>query len=138
MGKTLEKVSLKNFADIVLHSKELIKEDEIRVIEVEALVDTGAAFLCLPPEEIEKLGLLYSHTSEVSTANGKVKRRIFNGAIITIKGRDIQMQVMENDAATPPLIGYLVLETMDFVVDPKSQQVIPNPTHEGKWIIDLY
>jgi hypothetical protein len=48
------------------------------------------------------------------------------------------MQVMENDAATPPLIGYLVLEAMDFVVDPKSQQVIPNPTHEGKWIIDLY
>jgi clan AA aspartic protease len=138
MGKTIEKVTLKNFADIVRHAEGIIKEDEIREVEVDALVDTGAAFLCLPPEEIEKLGLLYSHTREVSTANGKVERRIFSGAVIIIKGRDIEMQVMENAPDTPPLIGYLILEAMDFVVDPKSQKVLPNPAHDGKWIIDLY
>ncbi|MEW6097407.1 MAG: hypothetical protein AB1567_12950 [bacterium] len=33
----------------------------------------------MPPEEIEKLGLMYSHTREVTTANDKVKRRIFHG-----------------------------------------------------------
>lgn len=132
----MEKVTVKNFADIVLHSKGMV--DEIRVVEVEGVVDTGAAFLCLPPEVIEKLGLLYSHTREVTTANGKVKRRIFNGAIIIIHDRDIQMQVMESDATTPPLIGYLVLETMDFVVDVKSQKIIPNPDHDGKWIMDMY
>ena len=123
MGKTIEKVTLKNFADIVRHSEGIINEDEIRELEVEALVDTGAAFLCLPPEEIEKLGLMYSHTREVSTANGRVERRIFSGAVIIIKGRDIQMQVMENAPGTPPLIGYLILEAMDFVVDPKSQKM---------------
>ena len=89
-------------------------------------------------EQIEKLGLLYSHTREVTTANGKVERRIFGGAVIIIQGRDIEMQVMENDAAAPPLIGYLILEAMDFVVDPKSQKILPNPAHDGKWIIDLY
>jgi clan AA aspartic protease len=138
MGKTLEKVTVKNFGDIVLLSKGMIGEDEIREVEVEALVDTGAAFFCLPPGEIEKLGLLYSHTREVTTANGKVGRRIFGGAVIIIQGRDIEMQVMENDAVTPPLIGYLILEAMDFVVDPKSQKILPNPAHDGKWIIDLY
>jgi clan AA aspartic protease len=138
MGKTTEKVTVKNFGDMVMHSKGLIKEDEIRVMEFEAMVDTGASFLCLPPREIEKLGLLYSSIREVTTANGRVKRRIFSGAVIIVKGRDIQMQVMENDATTPPLIGYLVLEAMDFVVDPKSQKIIPNPAHDGKWIMDLY
>lgn len=48
------------------------------------------------------------------------------------------MQVMENDVTTPLLIGYLVLETMDFVVDTKSQRIILNPEHDGKWIMDLY
>ena len=33
---------------------------------------------------------------------------------------DIQMAVMENDEDTPCLIGYLVLEALDFVVDPKG------------------
>jgi len=138
MGKTVEMVIVKNFGDILKKSEGLLKEDEIRTVEVEAVVDTGAAYLCLPPDEIRVLGLLYSHTREVKTANGRVKRRIFSGAVIIIQGRDIEMQVMENDVTTPLLIGYLVLETMDFVVDTKSQKLIPNPEHDGKWVMDLY
>jgi hypothetical protein len=34
MGKTVEKVTLKNFADIVRHSEGIINEDEIRELEV--------------------------------------------------------------------------------------------------------
>jgi clan AA aspartic protease len=105
---------------------------------VEAIVDTGAAFLCLPPDIIEKVGLLYSQTSEVRTANGNVKRRIFRAAEITIKGRSVTQSVMENDRNTPPLIGYLVLEEMDFVVDSKSQKISGNPENNGKWVMDLY
>ncbi|MCP4753218.1 MAG: hypothetical protein GY866_20195 [Proteobacteria bacterium] len=71
-------------------------------------------------------------------ANGRVERRIFSIASIDIGGREIRMDIMENDATTPPLIGYLVLETMDYVVDTKSQKIIPNPEHEGKLIADLY
>jgi clan AA aspartic protease len=138
MGKTVERVIVKNFVDIVLQTKGMVKEDEIRTAEVEALVDTGAAFLCLPPNVIERLGLMYSHTRGVTTANGRVERRIFHGAVIIIQDRDIQMQVMENDATTPALIGYLVLETMDLVVNTKLQKITPNPEHDGKWIMDLY
>ncbi|MGR3179458.1 MAG: retroviral-like aspartic protease family protein [Candidatus Anammoxibacter sp.] len=115
-----------------------MKEGEIRSVEIEGLVDTGAAYLCLPPKVIEELGLLYSHSRNVTTANGRVERRIFSGAVIIIQGRDIEMQVMENDTTTPSLIGYLVLETMDLVVDTRSQKLIPNPEHDGKWVMDLY
>ncbi|MBI4777692.1 retroviral-like aspartic protease family protein [Candidatus Desantisbacteria bacterium] len=138
MGRTVEKVIVKNLFDIAEHSKGMIKEDEIRTVEIEAMVDTGAAYLCLPPDVVEKLGLMYSHTREVTTANGRVKRRIFRGTIVIIQGRDIEVQVMENDATTPPLIGYLILEEMDFVVDPGLQRIIPNPEHDGKWVTDLY
>jgi len=45
---------------------------------------------------------------------------------------------MENkDDSVPALIGYLVLEEMDWVVDPKSG-IIGNPKNDGKWIIDMY
>jgi hypothetical protein len=36
------------------------------------------------------------------------------------------------------MVGYLVLENLDLVVDPKGQSVIPNPAHEGKFVMDLY
>lgn len=46
---------------------------------------------------------------------------------------------MENiDDNVPALIGYLVLEEMDWVVNPKTQKIIGNPENEGKWFIDMY
>jgi len=138
MGKIKEKVLVKNYVDIAKASEDLIQEDAIRSIEIEAIADTGAAFLCLPPNVIEKLGLLYSHSRRIITANGEAKRRIFSVASITIQDRETRMNVMENDQTTPALIGYLVLEDLDLVPDPKSQKLIPNPEHDGKWITDLF
>ena len=86
----------------------------------------------------EDLGLQFRKIVDISTANGKAMRRLFKGAEIELNGRSFVMDVMENDEATPALIGYLLLEALDFVVDPKTQKVIPNPNHNGKWIADLY
>ncbi|MBA7659419.1 hypothetical protein ES703_67397 [subsurface metagenome] len=138
MGKIIEKVIVRNFGDILEKKKGLITEEKIRAVEVEAIVDTGAAFLCLPPRVIEKLGLVYLHSRDVKTANGNVKRRIFGVAEITIKDRTIVMEIMENDETTPALIGFLVLENMDLISDPKSQKIIGNPENDGKWVMDLY
>lgn len=138
MGRAIEKVKVKNYGDVFQASKGLLSEDQIRTVEVDAVVDTGATYLCLPPSVIEQLGLLYSHSGRVKTANGDVERRIFSVADITIKDRTIRMDVMENDETTPPLIGYLVLEALDFVVNPKTQGLMGNPEHDGKWVVDLY
>jgi len=139
MGQTLEKVIVKNLFDVVNAEQNIIKESKIRSAEIEAIVDTGASNLCLPPKVIKKLGLHYSYSTPVKTANGTLELRIFDGATITIKGRKIQMQVMENiNDDVPALIGYLILEAMDWVVDPKSREIIGNPKNDGKWFVDMY
>ena len=138
MGRTVEKVKIKNYMDIFRASQDFLPKDQIRTAEVDAVVDTGATYLCLPPSVIEQLGLLYSRSGNVKTANGDVERRIFSVADITIRDRSVRMDVMENDGNTPSLIGYLVLEAMDFVVNPKTQGLMGNPEHDGKWIVDLY
>ena len=138
MGRIMEKVRVRNYLDAVKAAESEIEPDAVRTATVEALVDTGATYLSLPPSVIRRLGLSPLEPHRVMTANGIVERRVFGGAEFTIKGRTEQMSVLENDETTPPLIGYLVLEVLDFVVDPKSQELIPNPAHEGKWILDLF
>jgi clan AA aspartic protease len=139
MGKTLEKVLIKNDDDAVLYKNGYIKSNEIRSIEIEALVDTGAAYLCLPPKIIKELGLRYAFSKPVRTGNGSLELKIYRGAEIIIKDRSIVMQVMESkDDNVPALIGYLVLEEMDWVVNPKTQEIMGNPLNEGKWVIDMY
>lgn len=82
--------------------------------------------------------MTYSNSRNVKTANGEVKRKVFGGALISILGRETQASVMENDETTPTLIGSLVLEDLDLVPDPSSKKLIPNPAHEGKWVVDLF
>ncbi|MCZ6680890.1 MAG: aspartyl protease, partial [Candidatus Poribacteria bacterium] len=65
MGQTREKVILQNYGDILKAKEGLIAENEIRSIEVEAIVDTGATYLCLPPSVIEQLDLLYAQSTSV-------------------------------------------------------------------------
>jgi clan AA aspartic protease len=137
VGQITEKVIVKKFVDIAKLSEGLISEDAVRTVEIEAIVNTGAALLCLPPSVIAQLGLISTISRDVITANGAVKRRVFGGAAINIQGRETLMGVMENDETTPPLIGYLILEDLDFVVEPKAQKLTPNPAHDGKWISDL-
>ena len=126
------------YVDVFNASSGSLGESQVRTAEVDAIVDTGATYMCLPPSVTAELGLLYSHCERVRTANGAVGRRIFRGAEITIRDRCIQMSVMENDEDTPPLIGCLVLEGLDFVVDPKGQHLMPNHEHGGEWVADLY
>lgn len=139
MGRILETVIVKNFIDIALSEMNLKQPSEIRTVEIEAIVDTGATYLCLPPKIIKELGLPFAYSKPVKTGNGSLELRIFRGAEITIKDRYVQMQVMENvDDDVPALIGYLVLEEMDWVLNPKSQEIIGNPANDGKWMIDMY
>jgi clan AA aspartic protease len=139
MGKTLEKVVIRNFTDIEFAESGHIQPNQIRSVEIEAIVDTGATYLCLPPKIIQELGLRFAKSTPVKTGNGKLELRIFHNAEITIKDRTIEMRVMENkDDSIPALIGYLVLEEMDWVVNPKTQEIMGNPLNDGKWVIDMY
>jgi hypothetical protein len=56
---------------------------------------------------------------------------------LTIQGRSCTIDATEIPDAVPPLVGYVVLELLDFVVDPANQQIIPNPAHNGKFMHDL-
>ncbi len=69
---------------------------------------------------------------------GDLLQQLENRGRVVIRERSVQMAVMENDGSTPTLVGYLILEALDFVVDPKGQQLIANPASEGKWVVDLY
>ena len=82
--------------------------------------------------------MLYSHARQITTANGPGQRRIFTGAEVAVMGRNKAVSVMGNDETTPALIGYPVLKSLAFVVDPTKQKLIGNSERDRQWIADLY
>jgi len=127
MGRTLLKAHVTNVVDVLAVTTNSKKSSDVPAIDVEFLVDTGAAMLCLPSSIIKQLGLVQYNEATVSTA-----------IRIEVLDRHATLDVMENDDDTPPLLGYIPLEMMDLQVNPKEQVVMPNPANNGKWLIDLF
>ena len=137
MGTINQKARLQNSGDLSVARSGKLPRTEVRMLEVEFLVDTGAAMLCLPPEQIAASGLRKLHEREVVTANGVVKRGVYEPVFIQVLDREANLDVMELPAGTPPLLGYLPLEALDLYPNPKERKLEGNPKYDGKMVMDL-
>lgn len=78
------------------------------MLETDAIVDTGATYVCPSSKNTETLGLPFHNTINIKTANGKASLKNFEGAKIELKGRSFVMEVMENDEDIPALIRLFI------------------------------
>jgi clan AA aspartic protease len=99
-------------------------------IQVEALVDTGATFMCVTEEIATQLGFDVTEVSQqvVTLADGHMRKVPKIAPIeITFENRAYVTEaiVLGNE----PLLGVIPLEAMDLIVDPRRQMVAVNPQH---------
>ena len=72
------------------------------------------------------------------TTNGVRRRAVFEPVRLELMGRNGVFQVVEVDDSVPNLLGQIPLEYLDFVVDPRSQKLVPNPEHGDKQMSEEY
>jgi predicted aspartyl protease len=137
MGKIMQKAIIENAYDIGAVKEGYISEDKIRRMEVEFLVDTGAAMVCLPISSILAMGLKPLHSRNVITATGRVERTIYSPVMLKIFDREANLEVMEVPDGVSPLLGYLALKNLDLYPNPTKQILEGNPLYDGKMVIDL-
>ena len=84
--------------------------------------------LVLPRNLVKKLNLKKMREVEVKYANGKTEvKSIYSIVTVKIKGRAGEFNVLEEPEGAQPLVGQIVLEQLDLIVDPSARKVIPNP-----------
>jgi clan AA aspartic protease len=116
MGKVIEKVKLTNLFNSTKGG------------EVEAVIDTGATMLVLPQPVVDELELRKIGDRRVKYANNQIQvKPVYRGVILEVKGRDGIFDVLAEVEGSAPLIGQIVLEALDLVVDMSAKTVIPNP-----------
>lgn len=130
------KINVENAVDFVLAQQGKLPPEEVRRVELEALIDTGASLLCLPKSQIEALGLTQIGTRRRTTANGKVPCNIYGDARLTVLNRNCTVDVIELSEDTPPLLGYIPLENLDLAPNPTTETL--NPVHGDEIVLDLY
>lgn len=116
MGKVMEKIQITNFVD------------PAKSIEIEAVIDTGTTMVALPQNVVDELGLRKIREARVKHANNATElRSIYGVATIEIKGRTGNFDVLAEVEGSQPLIGQVVLEILDLLVDARTRTLIPNP-----------
>ncbi len=137
MGKIIQRATLQNTFDVGAAQFGSIESDKIRGLELDLLVDTGAAMLCLPSNLIEQLGLFKMHERAAITANGSIMAKVYSPVHLQIRDREANLDVMEVPLGTPALMGYLPLEALDLYPNLQNQCLEGNPKYDGKMVMDL-
>jgi clan AA aspartic protease len=134
----MQTIKLVNSYDEQDVSRGFIKPEEVRGVEIEALVDTGATMLVLPADVVVRLGVPIAGTRKVRYANGSTAYVPWVGGVrITILGRDAIASALVEAAGTTALIGQIPLEELDLLVDPKSRELRVNPASPDIPLLDL-
>ena len=126
MGKVIEKVKITSVLD------------PSKSIELDAVIDTGATITALPQNIVVALGLKKIRKVKVRYANNETQSKFIYGAVsIEIKGRAGTFDVLAESEGAQPLIGQVVLEVLDFVVDPTTRTLTPNPQSPDMPMVEM-
>lgn len=128
MGEVRTRVTLENQGDRVLAEAGHLDIARVRRVELEALVDTGAVMTLLPQDVVEALGLPLDGNIIVTLANeDRVELARARFLSLTIGGRQMDTDCRVGPPQCEPLVGQLVLERLDLIVDPIRRVISPRP-----------
>jgi clan AA aspartic protease len=124
MGEVRVKVKLANVADTNAAGEGKLPLEQVRVVEADALVDTGAVRSCVPADLLTRIGIKPHKHVTVELADGrKANAGMAEGVRFEIMDRS-----SSDDAfvlGDEVLIGQTVLEKMDLLVDCTRQRLVP-------------
>ena len=128
MGKVVTKAWLRNNQDVTRLADGRIAVEQVRQQEQELIVDTGARAVGLPLSIIEQLGLPATRRVTVTLSDGsRQERQLYGELRVQVGDRDDVFSCVAKPEGAPLLLGQIVLEALDLVVDCGRQRLIPNP-----------
>jgi predicted aspartyl protease len=126
VGRFSVEFEVANNDDLALVRRGMLRSDQVRRQTIQGVVDSGAAMLVLPQAVVKQLGLPPGNKIKVRYADGRrAERREAKGVFVKLLGRDDTFTAIIEPKRTTALIGAIVLEALDLLVDCQAQRVVP-------------
>ena len=126
MGRFSVDIELANNDDVALARRGQLAEDQVRRVKVRGVVDTGATRLVIPAAVAKQLGVPNAGKINARYADGRKRvRELVDGVHLELLGRSSVFKAGVEPRRESALIGAIVLEDLDFLVDPVQQRLYP-------------
>ena len=128
MGHVYADILLMNSVDAILAQRGDLPKENVRKMEVHALVDSGAMTLTINEKIAKKLGLEVQKQMEVTLADGSYRKCDYVGPVfIYFENRIASCLALVLPGADEILLGVIPLEEMDVIIDPITQKLAVHP-----------
>jgi predicted aspartyl protease len=126
VGRFNVDIELANYRDIVRAEDGVLPKNQVHRLTVSGLVDSGATRLVLPQSVVEQLGLPLGKKIKVQYADGRTAQRyLVEEVFLELLGRHSIFKAVVEPKRTTALIGAIVLEDLDLLIDCTHQRVVP-------------
>lgn len=133
MGFVRASLELINASDISNFEGGFIPEENIRKMQITALVDSGSVMMAINETVKEQLGLKVRDRRKVELADGTVRELEVVGPIeVRFENRMSTVNAMVLPGNQEPLLGAIPMEEMDVLIHPNKERLIVNPEHPNK------
>jgi predicted aspartyl protease len=133
MGRFRVEVELANWSDIHLAEAGLLDPAKVRRVRIQGVVDSGATRLVLPKNVVTQLGL--PSAGKVGVRNADQRRAVrtkVRDVWLKLLGREGAFTAMVEPRRKDALLGAIVMEDLDLVVDCTTQRLHPR---DPRWVI---
>jgi predicted aspartyl protease len=118
--------SIANFLDVGKLEADARVLENVKHITLSGVVDSGAAYLVLPQRVADELRFISLGETTVRYADHRTdKRQRVGGVWLELLGRSGVYAALIEPNRNDALIGALVLEDLDLLVDCKNQRLFP-------------
>jgi predicted aspartyl protease len=126
MGRFSVPIIIGNYNDVRKAAEGSLPRAKVRQVQTSGLVDSGAARLVIPKSLASQLGLPSAGKVKVRYADHRsVTRKRVDDVWIKLQGREGHYNAIVEPKRTDVLVGAIVLEDLDFLVDCGTLQLIP-------------
>ena len=129
MGPVHVQVTLTNYREAVLARLGQFEASQVHRYETEALIDTGAVQSIIPSAVADRLGLMRLRRTDAQYADGRVEE-VDLSEVVTVEMLGRQIDITPMVLGEHVLLGVMVLEGLDLMVDCHSNRLVPS---QGTW-----
>ncbi len=126
VGRFAIEFQVANSRDVIKAEEGTLAEEQVRRLTIRGVVDSGASRLVLPKSVVKQLGLPFAGKVKVRYADDRTRTRDTVELVqVEIQGRRGTFTAIVEPTRTEALIGAIVLEDLDYLVDCLHQRLVP-------------
>ncbi len=138
MGLVYADIELTNCEDVALARKHVIGENEIRRLNLNMLVDSGAYMMAINETIQSQLELPFIEKRKVQMADSRVVEYDVVGPVnVKFANRKATCSAFVLPGDSEPLLGAIPMEEMDVLIHPLRQELIVNPEHPNYAVLKM-